>query len=285
MRAVSLNRRDISIRDLSYPVFEADRFTPLSDGAGEIVAVGDGVTGLAVGDRVVSTFFQNWPDGRVTMPAMLSALGAGGPGMLAEHVLLAETCVTRIPDGWSFEEAACIPCAAVTAWNALMTLGHLKQGEWVLVLGTGGVALFALQIAVAAGAKVVILSSSDEKLERARAMGAAAAINYATTPDWAPAVKEVTDGGVLHAVELGGVGTLERSVASMALGGHLALIGALDGFGGDLSATAMIVGALRASAVMVGSQADQRAVLAFRSAVVPPSPIRCRSAATASMVA
>lgn len=123
VRAVSLNRRDISIRDLSYPVFEADHFTPLSDGAGEIVAVGEGVTDLAVGDRVVATFFQNWPDGTITMPGILSALGAGGPGMLADHVLLAETGVTRIPDDWSFEEAACIPCSAVTAWSALMTLG------------------------------------------------------------------------------------------------------------------------------------------------------------------
>lgn len=133
----------------------------------------------------------------------------------------------------------------------------------MLVIGTGGVAIFALQIAVAAGAKVVILSSSNDKLARARTMGAAVTINYATNPDWAAAVKEATDGGVQHAVELGGVGTLERSVASMALGGHVALVGALDGFGGDLSATAMILSALRASAVMVGSQADHRAALSF----------------------
>ena len=261
IRAVSLNRRDISIRDLSYPVGDADRFTPLSDGAGEVVAVGDAVTRWKVGDRVVSRFFQDWVAGRVTLPAILSALGAGGQGVFADHVLFAEHGLAAVPDGWSFEEAACLPCAGVTAWSALHTLGKLQKGDWVLIIGTGGVAIFALQIAVAAGAKVVMLSSSDDKLARCHDMGAAATINYATTPDWAAAVKKASDGGVQHAVELGGVGTLDKSLASMGVGGHVALIGALAGFGGDVPGLAMIMSALRVSAVVVGSHAEQSALI------------------------
>jgi NADPH:quinone reductase-like Zn-dependent oxidoreductase/pimeloyl-ACP methyl ester carboxylesterase len=264
VRAVSLNRRDLGVRDLSYPVApDANHFTPLSDAAGSIVAVGSGVTGFAVGDRVCSTFFPGWTDGRVTLPALFSALGVGGSGVFADHVVLPATGVAHIPSGWSFEEGASIACAGVTAWSALMKLGKVQRDDWVLVIGTGGVAMFALQIAVAAGAKVVILSSSDEKLERAKALGAAATVNYNTHPDWDVVVRERTGGGVQHAVELGGVGTLPKSIASMGLGGHVALIGALAGFGGDIPGIAMIMGALRVSAVMVGSHADHLALSTF----------------------
>ena len=261
VRAVSLNRRDLSIRDLSYPV-HGDRFMPLSDAAGEIVALGKGVDAFAVGDAVTSTFFQEWPSGRLNLPAVMSALGAGGRGALADHIVLAAGGVAKIPHGLDFEQAVTLPCAAVTAWSGLFTHGRLQAGDWVLVQGTGGVALFGLQFAVAAGAKVAIISSSDEKLERARALGASVAINYATTPDWDVAVKAET-GGVHHVLELGGAGTLAKSSASLAIGGHIALIGALDGFGGDLSAAAMVMGAQRATAISVGSHAEHLEMAAF----------------------
>jgi NADPH:quinone reductase-like Zn-dependent oxidoreductase/pimeloyl-ACP methyl ester carboxylesterase len=264
VRAVSINRRDIGVRDLSYPVGGADGFTPLSDAAGEIVAVGPNVTEWKPGDRVTSAFFQAWSDGRLTLPAVLSSLGAGGLGVFADHVVLSRHGVVRTPDHLTDEEAACLPCAGVTAWNALMTLGRLQAGDWVLIIGTGGVALFALQIAVAAGARVIVLSSSDEKLGRAKAMGAEVGINYASTPDWTEAVKAASGGfGVQHVVELGGAGTLPKSLASLGLNGHLALIGALDGFGGQLDALPMIFAALRVSAVMVGSRADHEALATF----------------------
>lgn len=264
VHAVSINRRDVSIRDLSYPVNGADNFTPLSDAAGEIVAVGAGVEGWQIGDRVASTFCQNWDGGRLTLPAAVSSLGGGGPGVFTDHVVLAAGGITRIPEGWSWEEAATLPCAGVTAWRALMTLGQLQQDDWVLIIGTGGVALYALQIAVAAGAKAIVLSSSDEKIETVKAMGAHSGVNYASTPEWANAVRAITGGaGVNHVVELGGSGTLSKSIASLGLDGHLAMIGALDGFGGDIPAMPMIFAALRVSAVLVGSRADQQALVAF----------------------
>lgn len=257
VRAVSLNRRDLGVRDLSYPVNGADHFTPLSDAAGEVVAVGEGVTDWKAGDRVMSAFFQNHAGGRLTLPAVFSSLGAGGPGVFADHVVLAEGGLVAIPDGWTYEEAACLTCAGVTAWSALMPLGRLEAGDDVLVIGTGGVALFAVQIAAAAGAKPIILSSSAEKIERAKALGAVAGINYRETPEWAEDVRKLTGGaGVQHVIELGGVGTLQKSIASLGLNGHLALIGALDGFGGQFDALPLIFAALRVSAVMVGSRQD-----------------------------
>jgi NADPH:quinone reductase-like Zn-dependent oxidoreductase len=264
IRAVSLNRRDLGVRDLSYPVNGADHFTPLSDGAGDVVAVGEGVTAWRAGDRVMSTFFQNHPGGRMTLPAVMSSLGAGGPGVFADHVILAESGLVAIPAGWTYEQAACLPCAGVTAWSALKTLGQLQAGDHVLVIGTGGVALFALQIAAASGAKPIVLSSSDDKLERAKALGAVAGINYRTHPEWPEQVRKLTGGGgVQHVIELGGVGTLQKSVASLGLGGHLALIGALDGFGGEMSVLPLIFSGLRVGAVMVGSRAEHRALVDF----------------------
>ncbi|SNS96965.1 MULTISPECIES: alpha/beta fold hydrolase [unclassified Azospirillum] len=264
VRAVSLNRRDLGVRDLSYPVNGADNFTPLSDAAGDIVAVGSGVTAFKPGDRVMSTFFQNYPGGRPTLPAVLSSLGAGGPGVFADHVVLAETGVLPIPDGWTYQEAACVPCAGVTAWSALKTLGGLKSGDYVAILGTGGVALFALQIAAASGARPIILSSSADKIDRARTLGAVDGVNYRDHPQWAEPVRKLTGGmGVNHVVELGGVGTLANSIACLGLGGHLALIGALDGFGGQIDALPLIFSALRVSAVLVGSRQDHQDLLNF----------------------
>lgn len=264
MRAVSLNRRDLGVRDLSYPVNGANHFIPLSDGAGDVIAVGAGVTSVKVGDRVMSTFMQTYPGNRLSLPAIMSALGAGGPGVLADKVILTDTGIMSIPDGWTYDEAACLPCAGVTAWNALKTLGNIQPGDDVLIIGTGGVALFAVQIAVAAGARVIVLSSSDAKIEQVRSLGANFGINYRSCPEWSDKVREITGGaGVQHVIELGGVGTLQKSIASLGLGGHLALIGALDGFGGQFDALPLIFAALRVSAVMVGSPADQAALRDF----------------------
>lgn len=262
VRAVALNRRDVMIRQGWYPVGEADDFAPLSDAAGEIVAVGEGVSDLKVGDRVASTFFQAWPGGRPDLGALTSSLGAGGRGVLAQHVVLSAGGVTLIPDSLDFEAAATLPCSGVTAWAALMTHGALQAGDWVLTLGTGGVSLYALQIAVAAGAKVAIVSSSDDKLARAKAMGASVAVNYVANPEWQDEILAAT-GGVHHAVELGGEGTLAKSLACLAPGGHLALIGALAGFGGSIPAAGLVMGAQRVSALAVGSRADQLALTDF----------------------
>jgi NADPH:quinone reductase-like Zn-dependent oxidoreductase len=262
MRAVALNRRDFSIRDTTYPVPpDADRFTPLSDGAGEVAAVGEGVTTVKVGDRVASTFFQTWPDGRVSMTALMSALGAGGLGVFADHAILKETGVVPLPDTWSFEEGASLSCAAVTAWSALVRLGRMQAGDKVLVIGTGGVALFALQIAAASGAIVVVVSSSDDKIARAKALGAAHGVNYGQHPEWETQVQDMA-GGVDHLLELGG-GTLTRSLASMALGGHVALIGGLAGPAGDIPMRGLRMKSLRVSSVTVGSRADHLAVQDF----------------------
>lgn len=264
VHAVSLNRRDLGVRDLSYPVNGADGFVPLSDAAGEVVSVGSGVTRWRPGDRVASTFFQNHPGGRLTLPAVMSSLGAGGPGVFAQRIVLQQDGLVALPENWSYAEGACLPCAGVTAWAALKTLGQLQAGDHVLILGTGGVALFALQIAAAAGARPIVLSSSDDKLARAKALGAVAGINYRDTPDWPDAVRKLTSGaGVQHVIELGGTGTLAKSVASLGLNGHLALIGALDGFGGSIDAIPLIFAALRISAVMVGSRADHEALSEF----------------------
>jgi NADPH:quinone reductase-like Zn-dependent oxidoreductase len=265
MRAVSLNRRDASIRDLSYGTAPgADLFTPLSDGAGEIVAVGEGVQAKP-GDRVAATFFQDWPEGPIGLPALRSALGAGGAGTFADHVVLKETGIVPLPEGWSIEQGATLGCAGVTAWSALMRLGGLVAGDKVLILGTGGVALFALQIAVAQGAEVAIVSSSAAKLAGAQALGATYLVDRTAHPEWGAQVRALT-GGVQQALELGGGHTLPQTMASMALGGHIALIGGLAGPGGDVPLRGMIMGSLRTSAVIVGSRADHLAVQALLAA-------------------
>jgi NADPH:quinone reductase-like Zn-dependent oxidoreductase len=255
MRAVSINRRDAMIRDMRYGTAPgADRFTPLSDGAGEVVAAGEGAT-AKVGDRVAATFFQAWESGPITRPALQSALGAGGVGTFADHVVLKDTGIVPLPAHWSFEEGATLGCAAVTAWSALVRLCGLAAGDKVLVIGTGGVAIFALQIALARGADVAVVSASDAKLERASALGATWLVNRSVFPEWGAKVRELTD-GVGHAVELGGANTLPQTMASMAIGGHIAFVGGLAGPGGDIPLRAMIMGSLRTSAVVVGSRAD-----------------------------
>lgn len=229
VRACSLNFRDQIIplgRYMGGTV--AVDTVPLSDGTGEVVAVGDGVTSVRPGDRVAGTFFQNWRDGPPN-PAAGPALGAPpATGMLQDLVALPEHGVVPLAESLSFEEAACLPCAAVTAWNALMEGPHpLQAGESVLVLGTGGVSLLALQIAKAAGAKVIATSSSDGKLARVKALGADATINYREVPEWGAAAAELAGGGVDHVVEVGGAGTLRQSITAVGFNGEIALIGVL----------------------------------------------------------
>ncbi len=231
VRAASLNYRDlIALRNKAGR--KVGGRVPCSDGAGEVTAVGDGVTAWEPGDRVAGCFFQTWEGGRFDMAHHKQDLGGTIDGMLAEEVLLRAGGVARVPDHLSFDEAACLPCAAVTAWYALFARGRLAAGDTVLTLGTGGVSVFALQLAAAAGAKVIVTSSSDEKLRRARELGAWETVNYKTHPDWEKEVWRLTGGrGADHVVEVGGPDTLGKSLASAAAGGHVALIGVLTGFG------------------------------------------------------
>jgi NADPH:quinone reductase-like Zn-dependent oxidoreductase len=230
VRAASLNRRDQAVIMGVYFGKPVPRDTiPLSDGAGEVIAVGEGVTRFEPGARVVATYLQTPPDG----PPFADQASLGSPldGMLADQIVLYENGLLPMPDGLRFEEAACLPCAGVTAWNALMVSGRpIGAGDTVLVLGTGGVSVFAMQFALAAGARVIVTSSSDEKIERVKALGASDGVNYTRTPDWPKEVLRVTGGrGVDCVVEVGGVGTLERSFDSLAAGGKVSLIGVLTG--------------------------------------------------------
>jgi NADPH:quinone reductase-like Zn-dependent oxidoreductase len=229
VRACSLNYRDQLIVQGHYfgGTIQQD-ITPLSDGAGEVAAIGEGVTRFRVGDRVAGIFFQDWLSGPPN-PNLGPALGAPpAKGMLAEYVTLPERGLVPIASSLSFEEAATLPCAGVTAWNALMEGRHpLRAGDSVLVLGTGGVSLLALQIAKAAGARVIATSSSDDKLARVAALGADATINYRTTPDWGAEAARLAGGGIDHVVEVGGAGTLAQSMAAVAHAGEIALIGVL----------------------------------------------------------
>lgn len=256
VRAVSLNYRDHMVVIGRYMGGAVDRdMIPLSDGAGEVVAVGPGVTRFKTGDRVAGTFFQVWIDGPRTKFA--PALGVPLDGMMAEYVALHEDGVVAIPASLSFEEASTLPCAGVTAWSALMVLGNrVKAGDTVLCLGTGGVSTHAMQFAKAAGASVIITSSSDDKLERARKLGAVAGINYKTHPEWDKEVNRITGGrGVDHVVEVGGVGTLARSYQAIGFGGKIALIGFLGGQTGQQEPYALMMKGGSLVGIGVGSTA------------------------------
>ena len=236
VEAASLNYRDLIVRDgAAYGPVEGR--IPLSDAAGRVDAVGPRPASAeaapwTVGDRVAASFFRDWACGPFKARYMASALGGATDGVLADYVVLPETALVRSPDHLSAVETATLPCAAVTAWQALVVRGGLRTGDTLLVQGTGGVALFGLQFAVAIGARTIVISSSDEKLSRARALGASDLINYRTTPDWDRAVLERTGGdGVSHVLELGGPATYERSLKAIAPGGTIAQIGVLTGFG------------------------------------------------------
>ncbi|MFW5679141.1 MAG: zinc-dependent alcohol dehydrogenase family protein [Pseudomonadota bacterium] len=253
IRASSLNYRDLmtvkdpASRGLPYPRI------PNSDGAGEVVAVGERVTRFAVGDRVATCFFRDWEDGACSPEAMASALGGALDGVLAEFVTLPEQGLVPLPAHLDFTEGATLPCAALTAWHALIEVGRIKAGDTVLLLGTGGVSIFALQFAVLAGARAIVISKDDTKLDRVRAMGAWATVNYARTPDWDREVVRLTEGrGVDLTVEVGGAGTLERSVQATRVAGAIALIGVLTG--GTINPTPIMRKSIRLQGVYVGSR-------------------------------
>ena len=255
MHAASLNYRDLLIARGQYPfAVDLGQLIPLSDGAGEVVAVGPGVRRFKGGERVAAIFSQSWLGGAQVADVWETSLGGAIDGVLAEFQVFDEEGLVTLPGHLDFEGGACLPCAAVTAWNALYGLKALKAGETVLTLGTGGVSIFAIQFAHAAGARVIATSSSDEKLERAVALGADETINYRTHPDWETEVARLTDGqGVDHVVEVGGTGTLPRSIASTRPGGHIGLVGLLAQ-GEPIDPLAILGASCSVRGVMVGSR-------------------------------
>lgn len=252
LHACSLNFRDLLL--MMTPgvpeMAKANPFIPTSDGAGEIVEAGPGVTRVAVGDRVMGSFHPDWIYGSVAQVDYAKALGGGADGMLAEYRVLSQDAVVAVPEYLNYEEAATLPCAGVTAWNALSAV---RADQTVLLLGTGGVSTMALQIAHAAGARTIITSSSDDKLAKARELGADETINYGDNPEWPEAVRELTGGiGADHVVEVGGGGTMPRSIEACAPGGSIHVIGVLTQ--GTLDPIQLIVKALTMRGILVGSR-------------------------------
>jgi NADPH:quinone reductase-like Zn-dependent oxidoreductase len=253
IQAVSLNYRDLLMtKGLYNPRLPLPRI-PCSDGAGEILAIGSGVSRVKVGDRVMAIFMQNWFEGSLQEPMAKSALGGEIDGTMAEQVLLSEEGVVPIPRHLNYEEAATLPCAAVTAWNALSGAG-MMTGNVVLLQGTGGVSIFALQLAKAMGMRILITSSSDAKLERAKQLGAHATLNYRTSPDWDKWARSQTDNvGVDHVIEVGGSGTLEKSFKAVRAGGRISLIGILSG-AGAINPMPILMRSLQVQGIFVGSR-------------------------------
>jgi NADPH:quinone reductase-like Zn-dependent oxidoreductase len=240
---------------------------PCSDGVGVVEAVGEGVTRAKVGDRVCPTFCQSWLDGPPTREKLRSTLGGPLDGTLQELMVLDQEGLVHPPAHLTDVECATLPCAAVTAWSALFAEGELVAGQTVLVLGTGGVSIFALQLAKARGARVIVTSSSDEKLERAKALGADETINYRADAAWGKTVRKLTDGrGVDHVVEVGGGETLEQSLLATAVGGRIAVIGVLSGVAAKVAITTVLMGCLRLQGVLVGHRASFEALGSFVAA-------------------
>ncbi len=226
---------------------------PNSDGAGIVQETGEGVSRFKAGDRVVGCFFQDWVSGPITDTTMQSAMGGPIDGMLAEYVILKEDGALPMPDSMSFDEAATLPCAGVTAWNCLIEEGGARAGSTALLLGTGGVSVFAQQFAAASGIRTIATSSSNEKLERIKALGASDVINYRENPDWENQVLDLTDGrGVDVVIEVGGAGTLPKSVASVRVGGTISLVGVLTG--GMIDPTSIMRKSVRLQGIYVGPQ-------------------------------
>ncbi|EME5141369.1 zinc-dependent alcohol dehydrogenase family protein [Pseudomonas aeruginosa] len=256
IRAVSLNYRDLMVAHGNYVQVSGEPVVPVGDGAGDVVAVGSAVTRFRAGDRVINTFFPAWLDGAPSAEKTAQTFGADSDGVLAEEVCVPEAALVTIPAHLDYAEAASMPCAAITAWNALFVTGGLKPGDSVLLLGTGGVSIWALQLAKAAGLRVIITSSSDDKLQRARALGADEIINYRATPEWQEQVLKLTHGhGVNLVAEVGGEGTLAKSIAATAIGGTIAIVGGVTGFAGTpIDPLALIGGARRLVGIFVGSR-------------------------------
>jgi NADPH:quinone reductase-like Zn-dependent oxidoreductase len=256
VRASSLNYHDFVVALGGIPT--PDGRIPMSDGAGEVVAVGDGVTKWKTGDRVISLFFPNWQSGQVEAAGFASVPGDGADGFGCELYAGPETAFTRMPKGWTFDEAATLPCAALTAWRGMYVETRTKPGDWVLVQGTGGVSIFALQFAKATGARVIATSSSEAKMEKLRALGADHVINYKETPDWGKKAFELTGGrGVDEVVEIGGPGTMAQSINACRPGGHISLIGVLTGVSGEVPTAALFSRNITVSGITVGSRRQQ----------------------------
>ncbi|MCB2102919.1 MAG: NAD(P)-dependent alcohol dehydrogenase [Rhodobacterales bacterium] len=255
MTAMSLNFRDLVIVTGGYGPSLKAPLIPLSDGVGVVEAVGPGVSRVAVGDRVCPLFFQNWLAGAPPHDLFRGTLGGPLNGVLAERRVLSADGVAKVPDHLSDAEAACLPCAGLTAWSAIVTEGRVAPGQTVLVQGTGGVALFALQFAKLTGARVIVTSSSDEKLERARALGADETINYRTDPEWDRTAKTLTGGeGIDHVVEVGGAGTLDRALNAVRVGGTVSLIGVLSGGKAEVTLQKILMRQVRVQGITVGSR-------------------------------
>ena len=265
MRAAAINYRDFMIAQGFYNPNLTLPLVPLSDGAGEVLAVGDGVTSVAPGDRVASVFWPQWARGAASWATRSASLGCELPGVLRETALLDEGAVIKVPDYLDFAEAATLPCAALTAYSGLTAGSGTGAGDTVLIQGTGGVALFGLQFAKAMGARVALISSSDEKLERAQAMGADVTLNYKSEPEWGGQVAELT-GGVNAVLEIGGAGTLEQSLAALALGGNVSLIGALAGMSKELNLMGIVGKNAHLHGITVGHRADFQAMLELMAA-------------------
>jgi NADPH:quinone reductase-like Zn-dependent oxidoreductase len=267
VKACSLNFRDLGIVRGSYRMPVRENLIPLSDGAGEVVETGLGVTRVKVGDRVAGCFFQRWAGGEAPPDVHASALGGGIDGMLAECAVLEEDGTVKIPEHLSLEEGATLPCAGVTVWHAMMEHAKLIAGQTVLLQGTGGVSIFGLQLARAMGIGVIITSSSDEKLARAKALGASHGINYVTTPDWEKAAQRLTGGrGVDHVVEVGGAATFARSFGAIRVGGKISMIGGLSGPATELNPGLIFARRANVQGISVGSmqmfEAMNRAIAA-----------------------
>lgn len=253
MRAASLNYRDLMMVRGEYNPRQPLPLIPCSDGVGEVVLVGAGVGRVKVGDRVCPIFAQGYLAGEPTREKLKTTLGGPLDGTLTELMRVHEDSVVKVPSALSDVEAACLPCAGVTAWNAVVSQGQLQPGQTLLTLGTGGVSIFALQIAKALGARVIVTSSSDEKLAKARELGADEVVNYRTTPDWAKRVRELTDGrGVDHVIEVGGGGTLAESIKSVRPAGTVSIIGALAGAKSELNVLPVLMQNIRLQGVFVG---------------------------------
>lgn len=261
VRASSLNYHDYAVA--AGIIRTPDGRIPMSDGAGEVVAVGEGVTTFKAGDTVLSLFFPNWPAGGPALERLVGVPGDHADGFAAEYVAMPATAFTRLPKGWSMTEAATLPCAALTAWRALMVEAKIKPGDVVLTQGTGGVSIFAVQLAKAAGATVIATSSSAAKLDKLKALGADHLINYKEEANWGSAAAAFTGGrGVDAVVEIGGPGTMNQSILASRIGGHISLIGVLTGWSGEI-ATAVAMGKnVTIKGVTVGSRQEQEEMIA-----------------------
>lgn len=272
VRAVSLNYRDLMVAKGMYPTKVDRPVIPCSDGAGDVIAIGSMVRRFKPGDRVAASFFPHWVEGRPDRSKVRNSLGGDVDGMLAEEVKLHEATLAKLPDQLGYVEASTLPCAGVTAWNAIFESSDVRPGDTILLLGTGGVSILGLQLAKATGLRVIITSSSDEKLARARALGADVTINYRTAPEWQDEVLNQTGGeGVDMVLEVGGQGTVTRSVASTAVGGTIAVIGGVSGFGGEVNPMTLTLAAKRMVGIFVGSRAmlEQAASLVAGTGMKP----------------